>query len=198
MDLFAIKIHKASFPGDLAELQQRTIPCLDPVFESTIEDNQGSMRQGGLCSYNVCNNLSELIDIADLENYVEEQANLLWENLGYVDRGCRIYQSWANRYPPGSYIEAHNHAPIPLTASFYLRKPENSGNPIFENPLALTLKHQPFEELHNLSNYHSLFDEAVGVSEGDLVVFPAYLNHKTEPNQSDQDRLIIGFNLVAK
>lgn len=197
MDIFPTKIHKTSYPGNCCDLQQQIIPRLDSVFEATIQNNQGSMRQGGLCSYNVINNLAEQIDLLDLETFVTEESQKFWKELGYSESGCRIYQSWANRYPHNSFIEAHNHAPIALTASFYLQKPKNSGELIFENPLNLLLKHQPYAQLNDISNYHNLFDYKISISEGDLIIFPGYLTHKTTVNLSNTDRIIIGFNIVA-
>ena len=31
--------------------------------------------------------------------------------------------------------------------------------------------------------------------EGSMLVFPAYLDHKVEPNKSDEDRISISFNI---
>jgi len=196
-NIFPIKIYRSKYLGNLEELKKHVIPNLSDIFDLTEQNNQGSMRHNGLCSYNVCNDLSNHVDLYDLESFVQSEANNFWNSLHYSKNGCKIYQTWANTFKPGSFIDAHNHSPIPLTASFYLQKPYNSGNLIFENPQNLLLKHQPYAELRNLSNYHTLFDHTVDVEEGDLVIFPGYLNHKTSKNCSSQERIIIGFNIVA-
>lgn len=197
IDIFSIKIHKTSYPGDCSYLQQQIIPKLDFVFEETMRDNQGSMRHGGLCSYNVINTLSQYVDLLDLETFITQEAQKFWKKIGYTDSGCKIFKSWANKYPYNSFIESHNHAPIPLTASFNLKKPENSGELVFENPLNTLLKHQPYSELSDISNYHHLFDYKIPILEGDLIIFPGYLNHKTTRNLSDTDRITLGYNFVA-
>ena len=35
----------------------------------------------------------------------------------------------------------------------------------------------------------------INVEEGDLLIFPAYLPHSVEENKSDDDRVIISFNI---
>ena len=35
----------------------------------------------------------------------------------------------------------------------------------------------------------------INVTEGDLLIFPAYLPHSVEENKSDEDRVIISFNI---
>ena len=35
----------------------------------------------------------------------------------------------------------------------------------------------------------------VVISEGDLLIFPAYLPHKVGKNESDEDRIVISFNI---
>ena len=196
-EIFSTKFHKAVYPGDCLKLQKHIIPKLDVVFEETAEDNQGSMRQGGLCSYNVVSNLAERIDLLDLEDFVLTEAKKFWKEMEYTETGCKMFKSWANKYPHNSFIDSHNHAPISLTASFYLQKPENSGDLVFENPLNSILKYQPYKQLTDLSNYHNLFDYKLSVSEGDLIIFPGYLNHKTTVNLSRADRITIGFNIIA-
>ena len=36
------------------------------------------------------------------------------------------------------------------------------------------------------------------VSEGDLLIFPGYLPHKVAKNESDEDRIVISFNVDIK
>ena len=38
----------------------------------------------------------------------------------------------------------------------------------------------------------------VDVEEGDLLIFPGYLPHKVAKNESDEDRIVISFNVDVK
>lgn len=195
-ELFPTKIFKKSYTGDLIKLQNSIIPFLDPIFEESKTDNQVSMRNGGICSVNVCNNLQDRIDISELVNFVKSTVEEYWKELNYVEANIKIYHSWANVYPPGSYIDNHNHSPSPLTASFYLKKPQESGNIIFENPISTLLRYQPYKGLSDKDNYASAFDEVIEINEGDLVIFPGWIMHKTQPNRSAENRIILGFDVT--
>jgi len=196
-EIFPIKVYKSKYPGNLDVLKERLIPLLKPIFDSTKNNNQGSMRYGGLCSYNVCNDLWNHVEISEISEFVSQEAEKYWKSLDYVNCGISIFQTWANVYPPGAHIDAHNHSPVVLTGSFYLKKPKNSGEIVFENPLSTLLKHQPTKFLKVNEDYDSMFDRKVETEEGDLVLFPGWLTHKTEPNNSNDDRIIIGFNIMG-
>jgi ectoine hydroxylase-related dioxygenase (phytanoyl-CoA dioxygenase family) len=38
----------------------------------------------------------------------------------------------------------------------------------------------------------------IEIDEGDLLIFPGYLPHKVKENQSDEDRVVISFNVDIK
>jgi uncharacterized protein (TIGR02466 family) len=195
-DIFPTKIYKAKYQGDLHGLQDKVLPLLADVFSLTETDNQGSMRGDGLCSYNVKRDLFSWNELAEIKTFIQESANAYWSELGYrKDRHPYIVEMWANCYRGDSFIDAHNHAPAPLTASFYLKKPANSGNLVFEDPNATLLKHQPYDAILKRESYHLLFEQELDVEEGDLVIFPGYLVHKTRPNMSQDERIIIGANI---
>lgn len=194
--LFPTLVYKSSYKGDLQTLKDRVLPELEDVFEEAKQNNQASMRNGAICSVNTCNKLQEKVDILDLINFVTESVSQYWKELGYVDARIKVYHAWANVYPPGSFIENHNHSPAPLTASFYIKKPQDSGNIVFENPISTLLRYQPYKGLSENDNYASAFDNTIEVDEGDLVIFPGWLMHKTEVNNSSEDRIIIGFDVT--
>lgn len=192
-----IKIYKTKYTGDLARLKSVVIPKLNEVFEKTKSNNQYSMRYDGLCSYNVVRNLNQWDELQPYMSFLKEHLDIYWKELGYNQR-CKpnIVEMWANMYKQGSFIDAHNHSPIAITASFYLQKSCNSGNIVFEHPLETLLKHQPIN-YDDVDSYGTLFDKEVIVEEGDLVMFPGWLRHKTTPNLDNTDRIIIGANVIA-
>lgn len=192
-NIFPIKIYKTKFTGNLEELQSILIPKLDSVFEKTKSNNQGSMR-GGLCSYNAVRDLQNWSELKHYIDFLQEHLLIYWKELGYR-KEPKIAEMWANKYTPGSFIDTHNHSPVAVTVSFYLQKPTNSGNICFVNPIDTLLKHQPFRELENKNSYHKMFNYEVDVTEGDVVMFPGWLQHETVPNDSELDRIIIGTNV---
>jgi uncharacterized protein (TIGR02466 family) len=192
-NIFPLKIYKVSL-GDTSSLLSMIEVYLNAAYEKTTSNNQGSMRNDGLCSYNASRELHTNSAFSSIASIIETHASIYWKELGY-NYNPYIFEMWTNKYPPGSFIDVHNHAPIPLTVSFYLKKENNAGNLVFEHPLETLLKHQPIQALKDRDAYHTLFDHEVQVTTGDLVIFPGWVRHKTQVNSSDSDRIIIGANI---
>lgn len=197
-NIFPTKIYKVNFGSNLKILQENLDSALTNLPQQIGSHNQSSMRNGGICSYNAVRDLHKLPEFKDLVEFINCHVAEYWVSLGYTQkRKPQVLEMWANFYPNSSYIERHDHSPMPVVGSFYLKKPPESGNLCFENPQEVLLKHQPLEKIYRLerSNYDSMLDHEVEVYEGDLVLFPGYLKHYTQPNQSNQDRVIIGVML---
>jgi uncharacterized protein (TIGR02466 family) len=194
-ELFPLKIYKTSYP-DVSKLQSTLLPLLDSIFEKTKKNNQGSMREEGLCSYNAVRNLHTWPELQPLVKFIEYHYLQYWEKLAYSKEiKPKLIEMWANKYPNGAFIDWHNHSPIAITSSFYLQKDPGGGNILFEHPNELLLKHQPTLGDLEKNIYHSLFTEEIKVSSGDLIMFPGYLKHRTIPNLEKTDRIIIGANI---
>jgi uncharacterized protein (TIGR02466 family) len=187
-NIFPTKIYKVKFTENLSTFKEKVMPILEEAFKKTLKDNQKSMR-GGLCSFNTVRDLHKLPEFQSYVDFVNQHLPIYWKELGYGGRP-HITQMWANIYPPGSFIESHNHSPTNATINFYLQKSSRSGNIVFEHPTETLLRHQPFtEESYKMFNYE------VDAEEGDIVMFPGYLQHKSLPNRDVVDRIIIGTNV---
>lgn len=192
--LFPIKIYKTKFTGDMSSLLGTLEKFIE--FDNTLINNQGSMRGNGVCSYVERRDLHTLPEFKLLVDFITEQAANYWRELNYDDfYKPKIVEMWYNVYKKDSFIDLHNHAPRVLTSSFYLRKTPGVGNIVFENPLSTLLKHQPYQI--NKNTYHTLFEQEFDAETGDLVLFPGWLNHRTNVNTLDEDRIMIGTNICS-
>lgn len=192
-EIFPILIHTAEYSGDIKQLQNMLFPKIQPWFEETKKNNQSSIRGKGICSYNIKRDLNLDPSFIELTEFINKEAGTYWNRLGYSKSGKPgVYEMWVNRYEQESFIDMHNHSPIHMTASFYLQHPTNGGNIIFEHPNAILLKHQPYD--FDQMRYKS-FEQEITVKTGMLIIFPGYINHKTQPNLSNEDRIIIGSNI---
>jgi uncharacterized protein (TIGR02466 family) len=195
-NLFPVKVYTASYGSNIEPLMSAVDPLLKE-FDAISKNNQGSMRGNGICSYNAKRDLHKLTEFLDLVKFIEHHSQLYWQQLGYdLVYVPRVAEMWFNVYNKDSFIDIHNHAPIPLTASFYLQKENNIANISFENPIITLLKHQPYQI--NRDTYHTLFEEQINSKTGDLVIFPGWLNHKTINNNSDTARIMIGANICIE
>ena len=128
-----------------------------------------------------------------IKTFIELHAKIYWDSLGYYsDVNPKIYQSWITHYHHGGVINKHNHGRAQLAGVLYLNASPEHGNIVFENPLELLLRTQPYREE---IVYGADFGQELNVNTGDLILFPSYLKHYTLPNSTNEDRIIMSVNL---
>lgn len=88
-----------------------------------------------------------------------------------------IGNSWINVQNTGGYTIEHNHANVDMVSAAYLSIPKNSG--YFEYKENLEWKPLP-------------------TISGDVIIFPGKLEHRTQVNNSTEDRWVITTNLILK
>ncbi len=112
-----------------------------------------------------------------------------WE---YVPNKQRIVAMWAIINKKNSFNIMHNHQNCYLSASYYVKKPERSGNISFFDPVEPKTYRYPEKEK---GTFYSNQVVTLKPEEGELLVFPSYLYHDVEANLSNEDRVIISFNI---
>lgn len=98
-----------------------------------------------------------------------------------------ISNSWANVYRPGSSVSLHDHGGAMLSGALYLQASPGS-HIFFRNPLLHRHKGSrplPFAEV-----------QAIEVRAGELLLFPGWLEHRTDPNPGPKDKIVLSFNVV--
>ena len=112
-----------------------------------------------------------------------------WE---YIPNKQRIVAMWAIINKKNSFNVMHNHQNCYLSASYYVRKPEDSGDITFFDPKEA--KTYRFPKIEKYTEYST---EIVTIEpgEGDLLIFPSYLYHSVGENLSDDNRVVVSFNI---
>ena len=79
---------------------------------------------------------------------------------------------------------------------YYLKQPEDGGNLLVYNPL---MNVHGYLTKNPRGKYPGISQGATIKSrEGEIIIFPSWLEHSTEPNKSDEDRIAISFNLTLE
>jgi len=103
---------------------------------------------------------------------------------------------WAVVNGPGSSNKLHTHPFNYLSGVFYLQVPKDSGPLVFWDPRpqseVLLPPKKPEESMH-ISNRVSWTPKP-----NDLILFPSWLSHEVEKNNSTQERIVLSFNLELK
>lgn len=110
---------------------------------------------------------------------------------------------WTVINRPGDYNVPHNHAANMLSGALYLRVPEGmkGGAIIFQDP-RLNLNAHETEGMRRLKVKPPWMNPSITVqpSEGEILVFPSWLNHWVEPYQCDDAdglRIVLSFNTTV-
>jgi uncharacterized protein (TIGR02466 family) len=146
--------------------------------------------KNGVTTYDSLNLLTAP-EWADVVSYIEDFYSTMLLSVYDGPVPHYIMSMWASIYPPGAYIPQHTHGNAQLSGVFYVKTPKNCGNLIFQDVswVAKTMVYRPNCFPPHNTNF------TVGVEEGMMVLFPSWLPHSTLKNESDENRIIISFNV---
>ena len=106
-----------------------------------------------------------------------------------------LYNIWININPPNSYNHLHNHADSVLSGVYYVDATENQGNIQFERSdggeyhIPATVEKE---------TYYTSTRASYAAKTGAMYIFPGWLKHSVQGNQSTSDRISISFNYGEK
>ena len=89
----------------------------------------------------------------------------------------------------------HIHPNNYISAAYYLKASENSGDIVFFDPRSANTIRFPATSNSNKLN-SNIF--TVQPKEGLLVLFPSYLHHAVNINNAEEERIVISFNVDLK
>ena len=125
-----------------------------------------------------------------INNYIKDVFNKYgWE---YNNTKVLCTSMWAIINKKGNFNIEHTHPNNYLSTAYYVKAPENCGNFKATNPNILNRHIRAKAEEANELNSNSA---SIKINEGDLLIFPAYLPHSVDENRSDEDRVIVSFNI---
>ena len=113
----------------------------------------------------------------------------------YNSDRVKIEGMWSIINKKGSFNIQHNHPNAYLSSAYYVKHPEKSGSIKFFDP-----REQKSIRYPKIKKYGELSAATVEIEpkEGDLLIFPSYLYHAVAENLSEENRIIISFNIDIK
>ena len=107
-----------------------------------------------------------------------------------------IDNMWLNINYPDSYNKIHDHPRCCFASSFYVSVPKNSGNIVFYNNYEME-NYMPNEGMTQFGVYNSSI-WTLPAETNVLYVFPGWLKHKVETNNSKKNRISFSINAIEK
>ena len=115
----------------------------------------------------------------------------------FLDARPALGNMWANINPPGGYNKAHVHPNAVFSGVYYVKTPANCGRLVCNDPrpgiqtcMPNRIKGQPPKHLWR--------EVHLQPQENRALIFPAWLWHTVEPNQSNEPRISVSFNFIQQ
>ena len=116
----------------------------------------------------------------------------------WLENGATIGNMWANINPPGGYNMPHVHPNSHFSGVYYIKAPQNSGEIVFNDPRSAAHMVMP-ERVKDIKPPSHLWREVrVNPLEGRMLMFPSWLWHCVEPNESNDIRISVSLNFIQK
>ena len=116
-------------------------------------------------------------------------------NEEFLDGEPKLGNMWANINPPGGYNKPHVHPNSLFSGVYYIKTPPNCGRLICQDPRPGIQTCMPTRKKIEIPKY-LWRDVHLQPQENRAVIFPAWLWHQVEPNESNDIRISVSFNFI--
>lgn len=201
INAFSTPIMEAKLPN-YAEINNKLLPLIIELFDNLEYKRELSFNwnryelthnkdESGYSSFNEYN----LIDDKNFTFFYDALGLMLtdyFNSLGW-NGDWNYINSWSNVYPHGAFVPAHHHGDVHWSGVYYVAAPQNCGDLIIHDPKEYSLLREPDNVMFRGNKSVRVTPEP-----GKFLCWPGYLKHETFPNLSNDDRIIISFNLDMK
>tara|TARA_B110000240_G_C13340062_1_gene385114 strand:+ start:137 stop:715 length:579 start_codon:yes stop_codon:yes gene_type:complete len=181
-NLFPILISKFDISGYEEE---------DDVIDRVLHDSdlgEHGLLQG---SAKTSKTRSFLEEYPTLQKQIQTAIDVYSKTVGLLP--LRTTGSWYGVYENGGKIDRHHHANSQVSGAYYPYVESRCTSIVFDNP---TIVLRPTDVWNDITKYSEPAKEIV-VQSGDLVLFPSWIYHYTDPNTSGK-RCVISFDTQFK
>jgi uncharacterized protein (TIGR02466 family) len=118
-----------------------------------------------------------------------------------VNKGIEFYitDSWINIHQRGHSAGPHVHHNSLISGVLYLKVTENSGDLVFHKQALSLVPFPPALDL-DMDSYNIYNCKSWGhrPKTNDICLFPSVVTHSVDPNESDEDRWCLAFNVFVR
>lgn len=107
-----------------------------------------------------------------------------------ITANVRVHDIWCNFYIINQFQEKHHHLPCDISCIHYVKLNPNHFGTTFVNPYSLL---NSSNKLLDLKSPHTFTPY---VEEGDVIIFPSYMEHFVKKQEIDEERITISWNCI--
>ncbi len=141
-------------------------------------------------------NMHQLSQFKKLVNMLYACQKTIYEQ-EHLDSEPFLGNMWANINPPGGMNRAHQHPNSLWSGVYYVKTPKNSGQLKIDDPRSSAAMVRPNQKKGPVPPrlYRETHYEPIA---GRCIMFPSWLMHCVDPNESNDIRISVSFNFLQK
>ena len=116
-------------------------------------------------------------------------------NEEFLDKQPLLGNMWANINPPGGYNRPHVHPNSLFSGVYYVKTSPNCGQLVCNDPRPGIQTCMPTRKKVEIPK-HLWREVHLEPQENRAIMFPAWLWHTVEPNESNDSRISVSFNFI--
>lgn len=130
--------------------------------------------------------------IADFTKILQIKSEECLYEFKLQTNGVELGNYWLNINPPGAFNKSHIHTGSFLSGVYYAKTNDKTGKIQFEND---TLKSYIYGEYKSIGDSPITHTDCKYIPKpGMLIIFPSWLPHSVEVNNSCEERISLSFN----
>lgn len=132
----------------------------------------------------------------DIKKEIDEKVLEFTTSILGIEQELYITESWIAKTVSGGHHSVHNHPNSLFSGVLYLQIPTDSSI-LFHYDTDL-FKNFNFQFNFKSFNEYNSQVTRVMLDNNDLIIFPSWLNHSVEINNSQIERIVLGFNTFVR
>ena len=127
-------------------------------------------------------------------NSISSSLNKVFNDMGWdlINQKSKITSMWSIINRKNSSNARHIHSNNYISSAYYVKAPQDCGDIVFHDPRSVATFRYPKISKQNKLNSNVF---TIQPKEGLLVLFPSYLYHSVDLNRTDEERIVISFNI---
>jgi uncharacterized protein (TIGR02466 family) len=191
VQVYATPLWESSFPD--FEVHQNTFIKAAQEFRKTNPEGVSKSNIGG--GYQSPMTLTKDPAFAPLFEFVAQMGMKAAFDMQFVNTDTYLTAAWVNFNDSRSAVNYDHVHQDTFSGVFYLKVPPKSGKLVLTNPGM-----NPLWQGAMLTDQKNKFNAdklRIEPTEGNILIWPSYLPHGVEPNDHDEERISISFNVIC-
>lgn len=181
-DLFPVLISKVDISGYAEE---------DDVIEHILQDRDLGAHPLLQGNAKTSKSRTFLDSYPTLKAQIQLAVDMYANKVGLLP--LKVTNAWYGVYENGGKIDSHRHGNSQVSGAYYPYVEFKKTSIVFDNPIMIL---RPTDIFNQVTKYSEAGKEII-VAPGDLVLFPSWVYHYTDPNTSGK-RCVISFDTQIK